>query len=72
MNSQRPIYRVFVLSLEETRSWHSPFSRELRTRRRQQILAQCVRSARRAGCRAYRLYDAFENLVAAGDVTSVT
>jgi hypothetical protein len=59
---------IVVLSQDDTRLWHSIFSRELREHNRGLILARCESSAREAGATNYIVYDAYESLVARGEV----
>jgi hypothetical protein len=70
MNCRRPRAAVVVLTDDETRKWHSIFSRELREMHRAQIIDRCERQARNAGVTEYTVYDAYESLVARGQVTA--
>jgi hypothetical protein len=66
VNSRSPRKVALVLSDEETRLWHSIFSRELRELHRAQIIERCEKRARAAGSAEYAIYDAYEPLVARG------
>lgn len=60
---------VIVLTEDETRLWHAIFSRELRDGHRAQILRECENRARMTGATEYLVYDAYESLVARGQIT---
>jgi hypothetical protein len=68
MNSLAP-RTIVVLTGAETRMWHSVFSRKLRELHRAQIIERCELTARQAGSASYAVYDAFESLVAKGQVS---
>lgn len=71
MNSQSSKKRIWVLTNEETRAWHSPFSKVLQEARQNAILERCERLARCGGFTEYVVYDAFETAVARGQVRQV-
>jgi len=68
MNGQSSKKRIWVLTNDETRAWHSPFSKILQEARQNAIMERCERLARCGGFTEYAIYDAFENLVARGRV----
>lgn len=54
---------ISVLSLDETRHWHSPFSAVLRNLRRARIIAECEEDAMKSGREVIVLYDANETFL---------
>ena len=69
MNDRALHTRIRVLTHEETRFWHSRFSRVWRETHQSLIVDGCERDARRLGCTGYAIFDAYEVLVARGHVT---
>lgn len=59
---------MHVLSANDTRLWHSPFSVELRRWRQSRIIEKCVRLTRESEFSEYAIYDAYENYLAGGSV----
>lgn len=64
MNPQAKSSFRRVLTRQETRGWHSPFSKYLRDSRRDAILRACAAAASEEGYAAFRVYDADEILLA--------
>ena len=60
---------IRILSDEETRFWHSRFNRHYREYHQSRILDSCEELARRSGFGGYAIYDAYETLVACGQIT---
>lgn len=69
MNDRAQRVRIRVLSDEETRFWHSRFNRHYRETHQLLIVANCEEDARQFGFAGYAIYDAYENLVAHGQIT---
>ncbi len=69
MNHPAVRTRIHILTHEETRFWHSRFNRYYRESHQTQIVARCEEDARLFGFEGYVIYDAYENLVAHGQIT---
>lgn len=69
MNDRDVRTRIRILTHEETRFWHSRFNRYYRETHQFQIVTRCEEDARQFGFAGYAIYDAYENLVAHGQIT---
>lgn len=65
---QRAQTRIRILTHEETRFWHSRFNRHYRETHQDIILDHCQREARRAGFTSFIIFDAYETIVARGQI----
>ena len=57
---------IQVLSRQDTRHWHSPFSAVLRNSRQSRIVQECEDAAKAKGCAEYVIFDADEILLTSG------
>ena len=69
MNKHASTTRIRVLTHEETRFWHSRFNRHYRDTHQERIVERCEQEARIAGYSGYAIFDAYEQLVARGQIT---
>lgn len=72
MSSTRHKKSITVLSSDDTRQWHSPFSKTLREIHQAKIVHNCIETVRKAGFDRYEIYDAYETLIASGVVLPST